>query len=359
MKAVVTNGNGAFGLKSVKVPTPGRGEVLVKVIAASQNPTDWKTAMLHLKPGNILGCDFAGVIADIGPDVDASLMITRGKRVAGAVHGGVSPNGAFAEYVTVLADMVIAIPDKLSFEDASQLGIACYTTCQCLYQELHLPTPLEPLEVPMDVLIWSGTSSTGQYAVQFAKLAGLRVLSTASPKNFELVKDLGADEVFDYADSKTARKIFAATSGTLKHAVDCISEGMTPNQVSMSLSKEGGTIATLLPYESRKKGVETRFVLAYKFFGKDIEFPFVFPADQEHRKNAPVYCRLIQEVITCFGLKATPVRIFPYGLASVSDGFEYMRSGKLSAEKITYRISDTPGLDKWDVAPTGSVRGSS
>ncbi|OCH86705.1 GroES-like protein [Obba rivulosa] len=344
MKAIVTNGDGTYNMKDVDVPTPGPGEILVKVVAASQNPTDWKTALLHQQPGNILGCDFAGVVADIGSDVDPALAMTPGKRVAGAVHGGVSPNGAFAEYVTVPADMAIAIPETLSFEDASQLGIACYTTCQCLYQAQHLPTPLEPAEAPLDVLVWSGTSSTGQYAVQFAKLAGLRVLSTASPKNFELVKALGADEVFDYADSKTPRRIAAATGGALKHAVDCISEGMTPNQVSMSLSKEGGTISTLLPYESRKKGVQTVFVLAYTFFGKDIQFPFVFPANPEHRKNASMYCKLIEEVVSRFGLKPNPARIFPHGLASIPDGFEYMRSGKVSAEKITYRIADTPGL---------------
>lgn len=291
-----------------------------------------------------MGCDFAGVVADVGSDVDPSLSMTLGKRVAGAVHGGVSPNGAFAEYVTVPGDMAIAIPDAMSFEDASQLGIACYTACQALYQALQLPTPEAPADTPTDVLIWSGTSSTGQYAVQLAKLSGLRVISTASPKNFELVKALGADEVFDYADSRTPRKIVAATGGNLKHAVDCISEGMTPNQVSMSLSKEGGTVATLLPYESRKKGVHTIFVLAYSFFGKDIHFPFDFPANPEHRKNAAVYCKLIEGVVAKSGLKPNPTRMFPHGLASIPDGFEYMRAGKVSAEKITYRIADTPGL---------------
>lgn len=181
---------------------------------------------------------------------------------------GIGLNGAYAEYLVTDPALVIAIPDYMSFEHAAQLGVACFTVCQCLYQCLQLPTPLNPTSTPEDVLIWSGTAATGQYAVQFAKLAGLRVISTASPKSIDFVKSLGADEVFDYAGSKTPKKITAATGGNLKYAMDCIGEGMTPNQVSVSLSKDGGTIATLLPYESRTSGVKTIFVLAYSITGK-------------------------------------------------------------------------------------------
>jgi len=108
----------------------------------------------------------------------------------------------------------------------------------------------------------------GQYAVQFASLAGLRVISTSSPQNFDLVRSFGAAEVYDYADSRTARKIFSATSGKLTLAVDCISDGMTPAQVSGALSKEGGTIVTVLPYNSRKKGVNTELILVYSMWGE-------------------------------------------------------------------------------------------
>ncbi|KAF7358098.1 GroES-like protein [Mycena venus] len=251
MKALVTVGDGTFRLQDVAVPTPGVDEVLVKVIAVAQNPTDWKTLLLHTQPGNILGCDFAGIIVHIGAEVPP----------------GIGPNGAYAEYVKADAALVIALPDDMTFENAAQLGVASLTVCQCLYQCFRLPTPLQPASEPEDILIWSGTSATGQYAVQFAKLAGLRVISTSSPKNTGFVKSLGADEVFDYADSKTPKRVSVATGGSLKYAVDCISEGMTPNQVSMSLGKDGGTIATLLPYESRRKGVKTVFILAYSALG--------------------------------------------------------------------------------------------
>ncbi|KAJ7354453.1 chaperonin 10-like protein [Mycena albidolilacea] len=343
MKALVTVGDGSFQLKEVVVPGPGADQILVKVVAAAQNPTDWKTLLLHTQSGNILGCDFAGTIVQIGTDVPAGLR-KLGERVAGVVHGGIGPNGAYAEYVVADAALVIALPDDMTFENAAQLGVAGLTTCQCLYQCLRLPTPLAPAPVPDDILIWSGTSATGQYAVQFAKVAGLRVISTASPGNIDFVKSLGADEVFDYVDSKTPKRIAAAAGGTLKYAVDCISEGMTPNQVSVSLGKDGGTIATLLPYKSRRKGVDTVFILAYSALGKAVEFPFPFPQNSEHHENAKMYCKLISEVLSKHTIKHVPVRLYPNGLASVELGFEDMKAGKVHAEKITYRISDTPGL---------------
>lgn len=188
---------------------------------------------------------------------------------------GAGPNGSFSEYVTETATLVFSLPDSMTFEVAAQLGVACYTACQDLYQILNLPTPLNPTTVPTPILIWSGTSAVGQYAVQFAKLAGLHVISTASSKNIDLVKSLGADEVFDYADPETPAKIFAATGGNLKIAMDCISEGSTPDQVTNSLSKEGGTIAALLPYQSKRENVKVVFKIAYSVHGKVSNFKHI------------------------------------------------------------------------------------
>ncbi|EGN93603.1 hypothetical protein SERLA73DRAFT_171938 [Serpula lacrymans var. lacrymans S7.3] len=343
MKALVTSGDGGFEINDIAIPVPDPDEVLVKVHSVTQNPTDWKSAIVNRQRGNVVGCDFSGTIVVLGQNVSHDVRKV-GERVAGVVHGGIGPNGAFAEYVVVPADLVIVIPDTMSFENAAQLGVACFTSCQSLYQSLKLPTPLEPTSTPKDVLIWSGTSSTGQYAVQFAKLGGLRVITTASPQNFELVKSLGADEVFDYADSKTPKKIVAASGGNLKHAVDCISEGMTPNQVSMSLSRQGGTIATLLPYESKKKGVDVQFVVCYAIFGKAIEYPFPFPANEEYSRNASMHAKMISQIVAQHNLTPIPIKLFPRGLASVADGIEYMKLGKVHAEKITYRLADTPGV---------------
>ncbi|KDR73163.1 hypothetical protein GALMADRAFT_72578 [Galerina marginata CBS 339.88] len=343
MRCVVTTGDGKFELKRLPIPSPKANEILVKVEACALNHTDWKSIILHKRPGNIVGSDFAGTVVFLGAAVPVGSR-TLGERIAGAVRGNINPNGAFAEYLVTDPALVFTLPDDVPFELGAQLGVSCYATCQALYQTLRLPTPLNPSSNGNDILIWSGSSSMGQYAVQFAKLSGLRVISTASPQNFELVRSLGAAEVFDYADSRTSKKIFSATSGRLEYAVDCISDGMTPVQVSGSLSKEGGTIVTVLPYQSRKKGVKTELILVYSMWGEDVEVPIPLKGSHEHYENAIDYNRMISDMLSKNMLKLGAIKIFPMGLASVQEGVDYMMTGKIHAEKVVYRISDTPDI---------------
>ncbi|KAF8898070.1 chaperonin 10-like protein [Gymnopilus junonius] len=343
MRCIVTTGDGKFELRRLPIPSPGPNEILVKVEACAQNHTDWKSITLFKRPGNIMGSDFAGTVVALGSAIPSELRKV-GQRVAGAVRGNINPNGAFAEFLVADPALVFTLPPDVPFEIAAQLGVSCYAACQALYQTLDLPTPLQPATTPEDILIWSGSSSMGQYTVQFAKLSGLRVISTASPRNFELVRSLGAEEVLDYADSKTPKKIFSATAGKLRLAVDCISDGMTPVQVSGSLSKAGGTVVTVLPYESKKKGVKTELILVYSMWGEDVEHPIQLKGNPQHYENATMYNSMISEMLAKNMLKFGAIKVFPNGLASVQDGMEYMMSGKIHAEKIIYKISDTPDV---------------
>jgi NADPH:quinone reductase-like Zn-dependent oxidoreductase len=229
-----------------------------------------------------VGHDFAGVVEERGPDVPEG-MWTIGERVAGVVVGGqssflrmflvprteshttaVQANGAFSEYVVARAELeLVPIPEGWSFEEAAQLGVAPITALQCLHETLELPSPFEARSTAgqpqRTILIWGGASAVGQYAIQFAKLCGLRVLTTASSKNFDLVKGLGADEVFDYRDEGAVEKIRAATGNALDIAIDTISEGKTPAQVTGAIGDKGGEVAIILPYESPRPTVKVTF----------------------------------------------------------------------------------------------------
>lgn len=177
------------------------------------------------------------------------------------------PNGAFAEYVVADAELqLVPIPDGWSFEEAAQLGVAPLTALQCLHETLELPSPFEseatkrPLaQSQRTILIWGGASAVGQYAIQFAKLGGLRVVTTASSRNFDLVKGLGADSVFDYRDESVVEKIRAVTDNTLDIAFDTISGGKTPTQVTGAIGDKGGRVAIILPYESPRTTVKVTF----------------------------------------------------------------------------------------------------
>ncbi|KAH8108649.1 dehydrogenase [Phellopilus nigrolimitatus] len=343
MLAVVITGGGNTEVREIAVPTPGPAEILVKVATAAGNPTDWKMVDNHTRVGAVVGCDFAGTVVALGPDVPAG-QFTVGDRVAGLVHGAAYPNGAFAEYVVASSAATVPLPASWSFEQAAQLGVAGYTACMCLYYAQALPSPLAPAETPTDILVWGGASAVGQYTVQLARAGGLRVLATASPRNFDLVTSLGADRVFNYADADVSAQIKAATGGALRHAVDCISEGETPRQVEQALGDGGGFVSATLPYEATRTDVQHSFVLAYMLLGKAIEVPMKLPASPEQHAFARTASEILGAALAAGQVKPGPIKLMPAGLASVCDGLEYLRSGKASGEKVTYRIADTPQL---------------
>lgn len=97
---------------------------------------------------------------------------------------------------------------------------------------LQLPWPDKPAKQITKVLIYGASTNTGLWAVQFAKLSGLYVLATCSERNFEAVKALGADEVFDYREGGCGERIREATGDGLIYAFDCVSEGNS-NDVSL------------------------------------------------------------------------------------------------------------------------------
>jgi len=318
------------------VPKPGPGQVLVKVIAAAQNPSDWKSLKRALNSatyGGIVGNDFSGTVEALGPDVPEGVR-TVGERVAGVIVGTIQANGSFAEYLAVDAELgVVPIPDGWSFEEAAQLGVAPLTALQCLHQTLELPLPFEaarPGDRGRAILIWGGASSVGQYAIQFAKLGGLRVLTTASPKNFDLVKGLGADEVFDYRDENVVEKIRAATGNALDIAFDTISEGKTVEQVAGAIGDKGGKVAIILPYGGSRSDVKVVYSMLFDLLKRG--------------SNGKWFVDLHKRIFATGKIKPNPVLMQPSGIAGVKDGLQYMQEGKVSAQKLTYRISDTPEL---------------
>lgn len=108
----------------------------------------------------------------------------------------------------------------------------------------------------------------GQYVIQLAKLSGLQVITTASPKNHTFMKSLGADAVFDYHDPDVSQKIQAYAGNRLSRAIDCISEGDTPKQVAASLGVDGGFVTVVLRAEVPGNNVQSDFPLVFTLFGQ-------------------------------------------------------------------------------------------
>lgn len=110
--------------------------------------------------------------------------------------------GSFQKYSVALAQATTPLPDSIPFESAAVLPLALSTAAAGLYKEdgLGLPLPTtNPKSTGKTLLVWGGSSSVGATAIQLARASGLSVIATASKRNSELVKKLGADEVFDYS----------------------------------------------------------------------------------------------------------------------------------------------------------------
>jgi NADPH:quinone reductase-like Zn-dependent oxidoreductase len=135
------------------------------------------------------------------------------------------------EYVRATSDLVWSVPSHLSLREAAGVSATLATAAQGLFTKLDLPYPVSgtnPTPIDNDptnwIVIYGGSSSVGLFAIQLAKFAGYNVITTCSPKNFDLVKQYGADVVVDYHNPEAAiQKIRSATSAQLTRAFDCIS----------------------------------------------------------------------------------------------------------------------------------------
>jgi NADPH:quinone reductase-like Zn-dependent oxidoreductase len=148
---------------------------------------------------------------------------------------------------------VAAIPDLLPYENAVVLPLSISTAAAGLYQKgyLELPYPTistTPLSLGKTLLVWGGSSSVGSTAIQLAVGSGLEVISTASKRNFEYVKALGAAHVLDYSEPNVVHDLLALVRGKkLVGVYDAISTPETVRDSAEVLSRAGGgRIATVL-----------------------------------------------------------------------------------------------------------------
>ncbi len=194
MKAITFEAYGGpevLNYVSIPQPEPSKGEVLIKVKAASVNPVDWKIRKGKLKmiTGNrfpkIPGVEMAGHIESLGEKV---MGWKPGQKVfAGTGYKG----GAYAEYVVVPAENLVALPENIPFNEACTLAVTGVTSLQALRDH-------GGLMAGMKVLVNGASGGIGTYSVQIAKLLGAIVTGVCSEKNIPLVKSLGADYVINY-----------------------------------------------------------------------------------------------------------------------------------------------------------------
>jgi NADPH:quinone reductase-like Zn-dependent oxidoreductase len=222
----------AIAERPLRAPQPT--EVTVRVEAASVNPLDVKMIAGYMQQvfpvelPYVPGTDFSGVIESVGAQVT---NVKPGDRVLGRMAPGAG--GAFAQSLVIPADDICVVPAEMSAEQAAALPTTFGTAAQALFN-------VGQLKRGQRVLVHAAAGGVGSMAVQLARQAGAHVIATASGRNVELVKSLGADEVIDYR-----RQDFAQTRD-----IDLVLDTVGGDTLTKSWSvlRSGGRIATLVEF---------------------------------------------------------------------------------------------------------------
>ncbi|MBL6455280.1 NADP-dependent oxidoreductase [Belnapia sp. T6] len=243
MKAIRIHSFGgpdALVQEDIAIPQAQDDEIVVRVLAASVNPVDYKTragqypAVTQEQLPVVLGRDVCGVIENCG--TRAHNMLRKGDPIY-ALLG--RDRGGYAEYVVVKATEGAAPPRNLDPVQAAAVPLAGLTAWQGLFDH-------GGLQAGQRVLIHGGAGGVGHFAIQFAKARGAFVATTASGKDVDFVRGLGADQAIDYKAER-----FEDAVRDLDLVFDLIS-GETQER-SWAVLKEGGIlVSTLGPPDEAK-----------------------------------------------------------------------------------------------------------
>jgi len=213
-------------IKSAPYTRPGENQIMVRNRALAINPVDALMQSVGdfvfpwlIYPA-IFGSDVAGEVVEVGTSVTRFKV---GDRVLGHATGtdksrNKPAEGAFQEYTILLEHMASAIPGEMSFEQAAVLPLGLSTAACGLFQKDYLALQYpsaSPKPTGKTLLVWGGSTSVGSNAIQLAVAAGYEVIATASPRNFDYCKRLGAVAVFDYRSPAAAVDIARAFEGRI------------------------------------------------------------------------------------------------------------------------------------------------
>ncbi|KAI0431658.1 GroES-like protein [Xylaria sp. FL1042] len=348
--AIVANATGDLVIAhDIPIPELQPGDMLIRTVAVAVNPADVKMTGPMAAAGCTAGCDCAGIVVAIGSDVPAGRFAI-GDRVCAPTlfMNPVAPrDGAFQEFVAVVAEFTLKVPDAMSLEEAASLGTGLITVGYALFRSLGIPGRPEKLaEKPGKfVLVYGGSSATGTLAIQLIRRSGCVPITTCSPVNFPLVEAYGAQRAFDYHDPVCAEQIKSFTEDALDFALDCYCHGSSMEFCYKAIGRAGGHYTTLEPYPSHlhtRKRVKPNWIMGPAVVGREIAWkdPYYIKPDPELRAFGVEWFKTAQQLLDRGEIKPHPIRIDArVGFEGVLEGIETVRHGTLSGEKLVYRIN--------------------
>lgn len=316
-------------LVDLSVPQFNNNDVLVEVHAAGVNLLDSKIKsgefklILPYKLPLILGHDVAGVVVKTGKNVTKF-------KVGDEVYARPSDHriGTFAEFIAIDEKDTALKPKNLSMEEAASIPLVALTAWQALVEKGQIKTGDK-------VFIQAGSGGVGTIAIQLAKYLGAKVATTASPKSFGVLKNLGADIVIDYKNSDFEGQLSnydlvvnSQDKKTLEKSVNILKAGGKLISISgpptPDFAKEIGaswlikSILSLLSSGIRKKAK-----------AKNVNYSFLFMRAEGHQLGE------ITKLIEAGIIKPVIDKIFPFN--ETNEALAYVEGGRAKG-KIVIKI---------------------
>lgn len=317
MKAVVFPKYGSpdvLEFVEVEKPAVGDKDVLVKVVAASVNPLDWRRMrgapfLVRLGGGLLtpknsrIGADIAGIVETVGKDVTEF-------QPGDAVFSDIGAGG-FAEYVAVPEKLLVQKPENASFADAAAVPVAGLTALQGLRDK-------GKLQAGQHIVVNGASGGVGTYAVQIAKAWAAEVTAVCSTRNLEMVRSIGADHVIDYTQedfTKNGRCYDLIYDAVGNKSVAAYNRALNPN---------GKAIVAGFTTMPRMLQVMTLGALSSKITGKEI---------------APLMAHIVKDDLAFLADMLAAGRIRSvidrcYPLAEVAEAMRYVETKRAQGKVI-------------------------
>ncbi|KAF8901258.1 chaperonin 10-like protein [Mucidula mucida] len=326
---------GPFVVRSNDAPTPAKGEVLIKIVAAGLNPLDWKIqkfgVMVEKYPA-VLGLDIAGEVEAVGEGVEGWV---KGDKVFSQTFGG-----AYQQYVVVSANVVMRLPKNLSFDQAVTAPICFATACIGLLGKAPIGLGLDPtlsLErkyAGQTALIIGGSTCVGQYAIQLLKLIGFtRIIVYASSRHFAFLQSFGATDLIDRAQTPVTSipsVVKSLTADPLGAVYDTVGSAECQQAASDCLPSTGGTFMTVVPPNvgRQEEGKHVIHVAGSVSWPAQAAFGQIIVGK---------LTGLFEEGVVV----PTRFEVLPGGLNGVADGLERSFKGGVSGVKLVVHPQET------------------